>query len=333
MRSWTMTKQKRSTSNPESFPANPLEVRATTHYSIAAMKVLVTGSHGLIGRDVVNRLTGAGHYVVRLVRSQPDRARGDAVWDPVRGHIERNQINGIDAVIHLAGENLLGLWTKGKRERIHRSRVAATEYLAEALASLTHRPKVFLSASAIGYYGDQGDRWLTEASANGKGFLAQLCREWEDATAIARNAGIRVVTLRTGIVLSPRGGALASMLPVFKAGLGGPIGNGRHYMSWIALDDLVDAVLYCLEHTDITGPVNFTAPEPVSNRDFTKALATTLRRPAFLPVPAFVLRALPGDMGRETLLSSARVQPEKLTRHGFTFAAPTIESAMNALFP
>ncbi len=281
----------------------------------------------------MNRLTGAGHYVVRLVRSQPDRSRGDALWDPVRGHIERNQINGIDAVIHLAGENLLGVWTKGKRERIHRSRVAATEYLAETLAGLTHRPKVLLSASAIGYYGDQGDRWLTESSPNGKGFLAQLCREWEGATDIARNAGIRVVTLRTGIVLSPRGGALASMLPVFKAGLGGPIGNGRHYMSWIALDDLVDALLYCLEKPDINGPVNLTAPEPVTNREFTKALASALHRPAFLPVPAFLLRALPGDMGRETLLSSARVQPEKLVRNGFSFAAPTIESAMNALFP
>ena len=295
------------------------------------MKVLVTGSHGLIGQEVVARLTGAGHYVVRLVRSNPDRERGDAVWDPVRGHIERARIGDIDAVVHLAGENILGLWTKTKRERIHRSRVAATEYLAEALASLTNRPETFLSASAIGYYGDQGDTWLTESSPAGRGFLPQLCREWEDATAIARNAGIRVVTLRTGIVLSPKGGALAGMLPVFKLGLGGPVGNGRHYMSWVALDDYVDALLFCLETPALSGPVNLTAPQPVTNREFTKALGTALHRPAFLPVPSPLLYLLPGNMARETLLASARVEPAKLLRHGFKFAAPDIDSALTGM--
>jgi len=295
------------------------------------MKVLVTGSHGLIGQEVVTRLTGTGHYVVRLVRKNPDRGRGDAVWDPVRGHIERARIGDIDAVVHLAGENILGLWTKTKRERIHRSRVAATEYLAEALASLSNRPSTFLSASAIGYYGDQGDTWLTETSPSGQGFLPQLCREWEDSTAIARNAGIRVVTLRTGIVLSPKGGALAGMLPVFKVGLGGPVGNGRHYMSWIALDDLVDAILFTLENTSISGPVNLTAPNPVTNRDFTKSLGTVLHRPAFLPIPSPLLHLLPGNMARETLLASARVEPAKLVRAGFKFAAPDIDSALSGM--
>lgn len=287
----------------------------------------------MIGREVVTRLTGAGHYVVRLVRSNPDRARGDAVWDPVSGHIERARIGDVDAVVHLAGENLMGLWTPGKRERIYRSRVVATEYLAQALASLSSRPSVLLSGSAIGFYGDRGDTRITEASPAGQGFLAQLCQEWEEATAIARNAGIRVVNLRTGIVLTPRGGALAGMLPVFKTGLAGPLGGGRHYMSWITLDDLVEAILFCLEHEGISGPVNLTAPQPVTNREFTKALGKALHRPAVLPVPSFLLHLLPGNMARETLLSSARVEPEKLTRHGFSFAAGDIETALQLVLP
>lgn len=315
------------TLNQHLLNQSSLEDFARDPYS-DGMKVLVTGSHGLIGQEVVSRLTGAGHYVVRLVRTHPDRERGDAVWDPVRGHIERARIGDLDAVVHLAGENILGLWTKAKRERIHRSRVAATEYLAEALTSLSTRPGTFLSASAIGYYGDQGDAWLTEASPSGQGFLPQLCREWEDSTAIARNAGIRVATLRTGIVLSPKGGALAGMLPVFKLGLGGPVGNGRHYMSWITLDDLVDAILFVLENSSVSGPINLTAPQPVTNREFTKALGTILHRPAFLPVPSPLLHLLPGHMARETLLASARVEPAKLIRAGFKFVSPDIDSAL-----
>ena len=242
-------------------------------------------------------------------------------------------LGDVDAVVHLAGENILGLWTKSKRDRIYRSRVVATEYLSEALASLTKKPEVLISASAVGIYGHQGDTWLNENSPAGQGFLAQLCQEWEQATAIARNAGIRVVTLRTGIVLSPRGGALAGMLPVFKAGLGGPVGTGRHYMSWITLDDWVDAILFSLETSTLSGPVNLTSPEPVTNREFTKALGAALHRPAFLPVPSLLLRLLPGNMAKETLLASARVEPAKLLRNGFKFSSPDIESALLTLLP
>jgi len=295
---------------------------------VSAMKVLVTGSNGMVGSEVVSRLTGAGHYVVRLVRANPDRERGDALWDPVRGYIERTNLNGLDAVVHLAGENILGLWTKSKRERIHKSRVVATEYLSEALASLTDRPATFISASAVGYYGDRADTWLNETSSSGSGFLPQLCREWEDATNIARNAGIRVVNTRIGIVLSPKGGALAGMLPAFKCGVGGPVGTGRHYMSWITLDDLVDAFLFCLEHTALSGPVNLTAPQPVTNKEFSRALGQALHRPAFLPVPSLMLKLLPGKMAQETILASTRVEPAKLQRAGFKFQHPDIDDAL-----
>lgn len=303
----------------------------SSHTYSCDMKVMVTGSHGLVGSEVVSRLTGAGHFVVRLVRSQPDRERGDAVWDPVRGFIERANLNDIDAVVHLAGENILGLWTRSKRERIHKSRVVATEYLSEALASLTNRPEILISASATGYYGDRGDDWLNESSASGQGFLPQLCREWEDATAIARNAGIRVVNTRIGVVLTPKGGALAGMLPAFKCGVGGPLGRGHHYMSWISLDDLVEAILFCLENKSLNGPVNVTAPHPVTNREFTQSLGRALHRPTFLPVPPFILKLLPGNMARETLLASARVEPAKLQRAGFKFQHSDIDEALGYL--
>jgi len=295
------------------------------------MKVLVTGSNGLIGREIVHRLTGAGHFVVRLVRSNPDRSRGDVSWDPVTGNIERSNLKDIDSVIHLAGESILGLWTKSKRQRIHNSRVVATEYLSEALVGLTPRPKTFICASAIGYYGDQGDDWLNESSPAGTGFLPRLCREWEDATKMADNAGIRVANIRIGIVLTPKGGALAGMLPPFKMGIGGPLGLGRHYMSWITLDDLVEAILFILETTSMEGPVNLTAPNPVTNKEFSNALGRALHRPAFLPVPSLVLKALPGRMAQETLLASARVAPAKLQKAGFKFQHTEIDQALQDL--
>lgn len=295
------------------------------------VKVLVTGSHGLIGREVVARLTGAGHYVVRLVRRDPDRARGDIEWDPVSGSIERQRLKDIQAVIHLAGENIMGLWTRGKKERIHKSRVVATEYLAEAIAGMNPRPDVFIAASAIGIYGDRGDERLIESSAPGQGFLPQLCREWEEATSIARRSGIRTVNLRIGLVLSPRGGMLGNILPPFKMGLGGTLGLGRHYMSWISIDDLVDAIVFALENESVSGPVNGTAPNPVTNREFTATLARALHRPAFLPVPSPLLKLLPGGMAREALLASARVEPEKLQRAGFKFNHPDLNGALAAL--
>lgn len=292
------------------------------------MKVLVTGSSGLIGSALVRQLTGAGHYVVRLVRSRPDRARGDVLWDPTTGRVERALLEKMDAVVHLAGENILGLWTDAKKRRIHRSRVQSTEFLVEALAGLMQKPRVMVCASAIGYYGDRGGEWLPETAPCGEGFLPQLCREWEKATELAANSGMRVVNLRIGLVLSPAGGALHAMLPLFKLGLGGRLGSGRHYMSWIAADDLVSAIQFALETESLSGPVNAVAPDPVTNRDFTRALAQALNRPAPFPVPGFLLKLLPGGLGREALLASQRVEPRKLVTSGFTFEYPKLEQAL-----
>jgi len=293
------------------------------------MNVLVTGSSGLVGSALVRQLTAGGHFVVRLVRSHPMRERGDVMWDAVTGRLERNRLEKIDAVVHLAGESILGLWTEKKKQRIHRSRVQATEFLMEALAGLMNKPRVILSASAVGVYGDRGDEWLNEAAAPGDGYLPLLCREWERATDLAANTGIRVINARIGIVLSPHGGALKSMLPIFKAGLGGKLGHGRQYMSWIAIDDLTAALQYALEDERFMGAVNFVAPEPVTNKDFTRALASELGKPAFLPVPGFVLKCLPGGQARETVLASQRVEPYKLRRAGFKFEFPDVSSALH----
>ena len=293
------------------------------------MKILVTGSSGLVGSALVRQLTAGGHFVVRLVRGEPQRERGDVVWDAVTGRLERNRLEKIDAVVHLAGEPILGVCTEAKKKRIHRSRVQATEFLMEALAGLMYKPRVILSASAVGVYGDRGDEWLNEAAPPGDGFLPLLCREWERATDLAANTGIRVINARIGIVLSPHGGALKAMLPIFRAGLGGKLGNGRQYMSWIAMDDLTAALQFALEDERFTGAVNFVAPEPVTNAEFTKALAGELNRPAFLPVPGFVLKCLPGGQGRETFLASQRVEPYKLRRAGFHFEFPGVEAALH----
>lgn len=277
---------------------------------------------------MVRHLTAGGHYVVRLVRRNPDRSRGDLLWDPTTGRVERSGLEELDAVVHLAGESILGLWTAAKRARIQQSRVQSTEFLMEALAGLTHRPRVIVSASAIGYYGNRGDQWLSESSGPGQGFISVLCQEWEKATSIAANAGIRVVNLRIGIVLSAEGGALKAMLPAFRLGLGGRIGNGRQYMSWIELGDLVSAIEFCIENDAIRGPVNGVAPEPVTNRDFTRALGAALNRPTLLPVPAFLLKLLPGGFAREGVLASQRVEPAVLQRAGFEFAHPHLAGAL-----
>lgn len=273
----------------------------------------------MIGSALVAQLTSAGHFVVRLVRKAPNRDRGDVFWDPVSAKIERAKLEKLDAVVHLGGESIAGLWTASKRERIYASRVAATEFLVQTIAGLTGKPRVFISASGVGYYGSRGDEWLQETSPAGSGWLATLCQEWEAATATAQNAGIRVVRARMGAVLSPKGGLLAAMLKPFKAGLGGRLGNGRQYMSWISMTDLVLALQFALEKESLHGPVNLVSPEPVTNREFTKTLAQVLDRPAFLHVPSFVLKALPGDIAREAILASQRCQPAKLTQHGFKF--------------
>lgn len=294
------------------------------------MKILVTGSSGLIGSALVRHLTAGGHYVVRLVRRNPDRSRGDLTWDPTTGRVERAGLEKLDAVVHLAGESIVGLWTDAKKKRIHQSRVQATEFLMEALAGLTHRPRVIVSASAIGYYGNRGDQWVNERAGPGMGFLPTLCQEWEKATELAANAGIRVVNLRIGIVLSPAGGALKAMLPVFRLGLGGRLGTGRQYMSWIELGDLVSAICFCIENDAMEGPVNGVAPEPVTNREFARALGAALNRPTLFPVPSFLLKLLPGGFARESVLASQRVEPAALVKAGFEFAHPTLADALKA---
>ncbi|MFN8642411.1 MAG: TIGR01777 family oxidoreductase [Candidatus Binatia bacterium] len=295
-----------------------------------AMRILVTGANGLIGSALVPFLTTGGHAVVRLARGH--KRAGTATWDPDQGTIDGAALEGVDAVVHLAGENIAsGRWSAEKKARIHDSRVNGTRLLCEALAGLERPPKVLVAASAIGFYGHRGRDVVDEDSAPGSGFLADVCREWEAATAPAAARGIRVVNLRLGVVLSASGGALASMLTPFKLGAGGPVGGGRQYMSWIAIDDVLDAILFTITTPSLAGPVNAVAPTPVANADFARTLAGVLSRPAVVPLPAFAVRFLMGEMGEELLLSSTRVEPQRLESAGFRFRFPTLEPALRHL--
>jgi uncharacterized protein len=292
------------------------------------MKVAVTGSSGLVGSALVPFLTTGGHEVVRLVRHAP-KAKDEARWEPEAGAIDSAALEGVDAVVHLAGENIAGgRWTEARKARLRSSRVGPTRLLAEALAGLKKKPKVLVSASAVGYYGSRGDAWMTEKDAPADDFLGRLSVEWEGATEPARKAGIRVVNLRTGIVLSPAGGALGKMLLPFKAGLGGVVGPGTQYMSWIALDDLLGAIHHLLDRDDLAGAVNAVAPAPVTNSEFTKTLGRVLGRPTVAPVPAFALRLILGEMADAALLASTRVRPERLQATGYRFRFPELEGAL-----
>ena len=293
------------------------------------MRVAITGSTGLVGSEVVTVLSAAGHEVVRLVRRAPAPGEKAVRWDPVRREVDAAGLEGFDAVIHLAGENVgAGRWTPARKAAIRDSRVNGTRLLCDALAGLARPPKTLLCASAVGYYGDRGDERLTEGSPPGTGFLAEVCREWEAASAPAARKGIRVVALRIGMVLSPKGGALPRMLPLFRAGLGGVIGSGRQYVSWVALDDLPRIILHALQRGDLSGPVNAVAPRPVTNREFTEALGKALSRPTPLPVPAFALRLAVGrEMADGLLLASARVVPKRLEETGYRFRFPELLAA------
>lgn len=296
------------------------------------MRILVTGASGLIGSALVPALAGAGHDVLRLTRGAGRRRAGTVLWDPAAGTIDRAALEGLDAVVHLAGENIsTGRWTAEKKARIRDSRVEGTRLLTTALAGLDTPPHTLVAASAIGFYGHRGRDEVDEDSAPGAGFLADVCREWEAATAPAVQRTIRVVQLRIGVVLSSDGGALASMLTPFRLGLGGPVGSGNQYMSWIAIDDVVAAVQFALTTTALAGPVNAVAPQPVQNREFAQTLGRVLGRPASVPFPAFAVRALFGEMGEELLLSSTRVIPHRLQEAGFTFRFPTLEPALQHL--
>jgi uncharacterized protein len=297
------------------------------------LRVAVSGASGLLGRALIPFLTTGGHEVLRFVRGRhaPRQSPGEVHWDLKSGRIETGKLEGLDAVVHLAGENIGARWTKDRKRRIRDSRGLGTRFLCEALARLHHRPKVLVTASAVGIYGNRGDEILTEGSATlaaPPDFLVEVGREWEAATEPARAAGIRVVMTRFGVMLSPAGGVLAKMLPPFRAGLGGPFGNGRQWMSWISIDDAVGAVHHAIMTEALSGPVNTTAPQPVTNREFTATLARVLGRPAILPVPAPALRLALGEMGQVAVLGSARVVPERLTQAGYRFRHPVLEGAL-----
>lgn len=293
-------------------------------------KIAITGSTGLVGSALVPFLATGGHHVTRIVRSST--AEADAVWDPITAQIDSARLEGLDVVVHLAGENIAARrWNAEQKARIRDSRVQRTRYLCETLARLRRPPPVLVCASGIGFYGNRGDEELNETSAPGEGFLPNVCREWEDAAKAAKEAGIRVVHLRFGIVLSPKGGALAKMLTPFRLGLGGRIGNGRQWMSWIALDDAIGAIYHAMVNENLSGPVNAVAPHPVTNREFTKTLGRVLWRPAIFPMPAFMARLVFSEMANDLLLGSTRVQPVKLLQSGYHFLHADLERSLRHL--
>lgn len=300
---------------------------------VAPIRIVVTGSHGLVGSALVPVLRRAGHDVVRLVRASSTAGEDVAVWDPDRGAIDATALDGADAVIHLAGQGIGGTrWTLAGKGRIRGSRVRGTTLLADTLAAMARPPQVLLSASATGIYGDRGKEVLTESSAPGTGFRAEVCRAWESATTAAAKVGIRVVALRSGIVLSATGGLLPFLVRPFRLGIGGPLGSGRQFLSWISLRDEVRAIMHLTNAFDVVGPVNLCAPTPVRNRDLADALGLVLHRPARLRAPATLLRMLAGrERADEVLLSSQRVIPERLMGSGFTFEDPDLEQALRRI--
>jgi uncharacterized protein len=292
-------------------------------------RILVSGSSGLVGSALLPTLKTQGYNVTRLVRRAAS-GNDEIFWDPAQS-ISPEVVSGFDAVIHLAGESIVGRWTDAKKSRIRDSRIPATAHLAQALAQARQKPGVFLSASAIGYYGNRADEVLTEDSAGGAGFAADLARDWELATAAATQAGIRTVQMRIGIVLAAGGGALQKMLPPFKMGVGGRIGDGRQWMSWVDVQDIVGAIHHLLKIGLLSGPVNLVAPKPVTNADFTKTLASVLSRPAIFPMPAFAARLAFGQMADELLLASQRVAPSKLIASGYSFRFSELRASLQAI--
>jgi len=295
-------------------------------------RILISGASGMVGSEVVQTLRTAGAQIVRLARAGGASRTGEQSipWDPAQP-ISPDAVSGFDAVIHLAGESIVGRWTTAKKARIRDSRIPATTHLAQALAQAKQKPGVFLSASAIGYYGNRGDEVLAEDKSFGSGFTADLAHDWETATTSAVQAGIRTVQMRIGIVLSDRGGALAKMLPAFKMGVGGRIGNGRQWMSWVDLQDVVGAIHHLLKTESLSGPVNLVAPQPVTNAEFTKVLASVLSRPAIFPMPAFAARLAFGQMADELLLASQRVEPSKLISSRYAFRFGDLRGSLQAI--
>jgi uncharacterized protein (TIGR01777 family) len=294
------------------------------------MRILISGATGLIGSALTRAASAAGHTIVPLTRRQgiPSSVR----WDPEAGTLDHAGLEGSDAAVHLAGESIASRrWTAAQKTRILNSRVKGTELLASALSKMNRRPSVMISASAVGVYGDRADTKLTEATSPGSDFLANVCREWERATTAASGAGIRVVHLRTGVVLAKEGGALPKMVTPFKVGLGGRIGSGKQYMSWIDLEDEAQVILHCLQKESLQGPVNSVGPSAVTNAEFTKTLGRVLSRPSVLPLPAPVARLILGEMAEGLLLSSQRVEPTKLLSSGYVFRHTNLEETLRRI--
>lgn len=294
------------------------------------MKIIIAGASGFVGTALAQVLVAEGHEVVRLVRREA-AGKGELRWDPAVGKLEVAALEGVDAVVNLSGENVgAGRWTAKRRGAILQSRVDATRTLVTTMQKLARKPVVFVSASAVGFYGERGDEVLRETSAIGHGFLSEVCLIWETHAEGAARVGIRTALLRFGVVLSPQGGALAKLLPIFRCGIGGRIGGGKQWMSWVSLADAVGAICHALRDERVSGPVNVVAPEVVTNAEFTQTLGRVLRRPAVLPVPAGVLRLIFGEMADATLLASTRAAPERLRETGYAFRHETLEEALRA---
>jgi uncharacterized protein (TIGR01777 family) len=295
------------------------------------MNVLISGASGLVGSALIPALVARGDRVIRLVRHPVDSGTPEIEWHP-GSRLDPEALEGFDAVIHLAGESVFGRWTIAKKKAIYESRVGGAQTISDAIAGCQRAPHIFLSASAIGYYGSRADEPLDEDSSSGEGYLAEVAREWEGATAAARRAGARVVTLRFGVVLSPQGGALKKMLPAFRLGLGGRLGSGEQWFSWISIDDAIAAILFTLDQERVRGPVNLVAPNPVTNGDFARTLGRVLHRPAIFPVPTLIPRLIFGkEMTAETFSASQRVVPAKLAAAAYNFRYPELETALRAL--
>ena len=292
-------------------------------------RILVSGVSGTIGTALLPSLKSNGSSIVRLVRG-PATGENQISWDPALP-LDPKKVSGFDVVIHLAGESIMGLWTVAKKSRIRESRAKGTWNLSEALANAEEKPRVFICGSAVGYYGDRGDELLREDSTPGKGFLSEVCQEWEEATMTAVQADIRTAHIRTGMVLSADGGALKAMLMPFKVGLGGRIGSGRQWMSWIDVRDWVGAIHHVLKNDLMQGPINFVGPRPVTNAEFTRTLASVLSRPAVFPLPRFAVKTLFGSMGEELLLASQKVEPGKLIASGYPFRYRELRTSLENL--
>ncbi len=296
------------------------------------MNILITGSSGLIGTALSHSLSAAGHTIYPLLRHQS--GSGSFSWSPSQGRIELSPSIPIDAVIHLAGASLSrGRWTEKRKKEILESQVNGTKLLSEYLATLEHKPQVFISASAIGFYGDTGDELLDESGQPGSGFPSHVCQQWEEAAEAASRAGIRTVAIRTGLVLSPAGGFLKKMMFPFAFGLGGKVGSGRQYISWVHIADMVNMIRFIIEEESLSGPVNLVSPNPVTNAEFTRSLGRVMHRPAFMTIPAFLVTSLFGEMAEDLLLSGGRVIPGELSKTGYQFIHTNLEQALRDILP